>query len=188
MPNRKPPEIIYPTALNVERFHEIVISQRGSRGYNSLGLVDAGIEWAKNTITYHVPSPGLLYRAGALMFAYVNFHPFADGNKRTALMTTSFFFFLNKYAFNITADSPDFTLEIAESWARNTNPPIVEIEKIVTWLRPRVAPLPASLRALLDFGMRNTRLDQKGWDVALKPWIDRTSKEFAKLTKKNHKK
>ena len=56
MPNRKPLDIIYPTIVNVERFHQIVVSQRGSTGYNSVGLVDVGIEWAKHTITYHLDS------------------------------------------------------------------------------------------------------------------------------------
>jgi len=73
MRNRKPLDIIYPTTLNVERFHEIVVSQRGSKGYNSLGLVDVGIEWASNIITYHAPSPGLLLRAGALMLPMSTF-------------------------------------------------------------------------------------------------------------------
>src|SRR2546430_13746878 len=91
MRSRKPLDIIYPTILNVEHFHKIIVSQRGSIGYNSIGLIDVGIEWAKHTITYHESSPGLLTRAGALMFAYTNFHAWADGNKRTALMTTAFF-------------------------------------------------------------------------------------------------
>ena|SRR5437867_1495285 len=111
MPNRKPLDIIFPTTVNVEAFHDFIIKQRGSTGYNSLGLVDVGIEWATHTITYHAPSPGLLLRASAMMFAYVNFHAWADGNKRTALMTTAFFFFLNQYGFDITSDSADFTLK-----------------------------------------------------------------------------
>ena len=187
MPNRKPSDIIYPTTLNVERFHEIVISQRGSSGYNSLGLVGVGIEWAKNNITYEVPNPGLLLRAGAMMFAYVNFHAWADGNKRTALMSTAFFFFLNQYGFNITLDSPDFTVEIAESWIKNnTNPPIVEIRKIADWLRPRVA-LPGLSYAVNRFSMRNTKLDDKSWEIFLEPWIDITSEQIKAIGKKNNK-
>ncbi len=188
MPNRKPLDIIYPTIVNVERFHQIVISQRGSTGYNSLGLVDVGVEWAKHTITYHLDSPGLLVRAGALMFAYVNFHAWADGNKRTGLMSTAFFFFLNQFSFDITQDAADFTLEVAERWSKNPNAtPIEEIEHIVNWLRPRVIP-PGVFRGLGRFMIKNTKLDQQGWDVALKPWIDKTSKQIDLLAKKNNKK
>jgi death on curing protein len=178
MPYRKPLDIIYPTTVNVERFHEIVVAQRGSTGYNSFGLVDVGIEWAKHTITYHDPSPGLLARAGALMFAYVNFHAWADGNKRTALMTTAFFFHLNQYGFDITPDSADFTLQVAESWIKNPNAlPIEEIGKIVNWLRPRVSP-PGLLRGPGRFLVNHTALDEEGWEIALKPWIDRTSRRI----------
>src|SRR2546430_5749512 len=139
MRSRKPLDIIYPTILNVEHFHKIIVSQRGSIGYNSIGLIDVGIEWAKHTITYHESSPGLLTRAGALMFAYTNFHAWADGNKRTALMTTAFFLHLNQYGFDITEDSADFALEVAKRWTNNPNAqPIDEIVKIVNWLRPRV--------------------------------------------------
>lgn len=187
MPNRKPLDIIYPTTLNVERFHEIVISQRGTSGYNSVGLVNVGIEWAKNNITYEIPNPGLLLRAGAMMFGYVNFHPFADGNKRTALMTTAFFFFINQYGFDMTEDSPDFTLKIAESWIKNNNPPIVEIQKIVEWLRPRVVS-PGVLRGVDRFMIKNANLDERIWELALKPWIDTASEQIEALGKKNNKK
>jgi death-on-curing protein len=175
---RKPLDVIFPTIVNVERFHEIVIRQRGSSGYNSFGLVDVGIEWARHTITYHDPSPGLLARAGALMFAYVNFHAWADGNKRTALMTTAFFFHLNQYGFDITPDSADFTLQVAESWIKNQNTsPIQEIGKIVDWLRPRIT-APGLTRGVGRFMINHTALDEEGWDIALKPWIDMTSKQI----------
>ena len=36
-----------------------------------------------------------------MMYAYVAFHQFSDGNKRTALMVTSFFFFLNGFIFTL---------------------------------------------------------------------------------------
>src|SRR5437879_5801300 len=139
MPSRtKPRPIIYPTILNVDHFHNIVISQRGTVGYNTKGLIDVGIEWAKDRIDYYLPSSGLLHRAAAMTFAYVNFHAFNDGNKRTALLATSFFFFLNGYVFDIPTDAPDFTVEVAERWENLVNPePIIEIERIVPWLRSR---------------------------------------------------
>ena len=48
-----------------------------------------------------------------MMYAYISFHPFADGNKRTGLMTTSFFFLINGYTFTITSDAPEFAVETA---------------------------------------------------------------------------
>ena len=122
------------------------------------------------------------------MFAYVNFHAWADGNKRTALMTTAFFFFLNQYRFDITQDSADFTLEVADSWIRNpTAPPIQEIQKIANWLRPRVASS-GLLRGVGRFIIENTKLDEESWESLLKPWIETTSKQIDLLSKKHKKK
>jgi len=86
-------EILYPIPSNVIDFHNIVIKQRGSAGYMSPGMVEGCIEWARTDVYNFVPFPTLLKRAAATMYAYITFHPFADGNKRTSLMTTSFFSF-----------------------------------------------------------------------------------------------
>ncbi len=104
-------EILYPTSANVEDFHNILIKQRGTAGYVSQGMVTGCLEWARTEVFNFVPFPSLLKRAAATMYAYISFHPFADGNKRTSLMTTSFFFFINGYTFEITDDAPDFAVE-----------------------------------------------------------------------------
>src|SRR5215467_8961459 len=102
-------DLLYPTVANVEQFHDLIITQRGISGHNSNGLVDVGLEWAEYVVDNYYPSPGLLQRAGAMMFAYVLFHAWNDGNKRTALLTTDYFFFLNDYTLVLTEDAPFWT-------------------------------------------------------------------------------
>src|SRR5947209_3587355 len=79
MATRKHRELLYPTVENVERFHEMIISQRGIPGYNSNGLIDVGLGWAQYLVENYYPSPGLLQWAGTMMFAYVLFHAWNDG-------------------------------------------------------------------------------------------------------------
>ena len=105
--------ILYPTSNHVEDFHTTLIQQRGSTGYMSQGMVDGCLEWAQTDVFNFVPFPSLLRRAAAMMYAYISFHPFADGNKRTGLMTNSFFFVINGYTFTITSDAPEFAVETA---------------------------------------------------------------------------
>ena len=73
------------------------------------------------------------------MYAYINFHPFADGNKRTALMTTAFFCFLNGYELRITDDAPLFTKDVASRTADTEgHDTATEIRNIENWLKPRI--------------------------------------------------
>jgi hypothetical protein len=48
------------------------------------------------------------------METIIDFHPFADGNKRVALLATFFFLYWNGYDFVIPENAADFSIEIAE--------------------------------------------------------------------------
>ena len=186
MASRKRSELLYPSVADVERFHDRIISQRGTSGYNSHGLIDIGLEWAKHTITYYFPSPGLLQRAGAMMYGYVMFHPYADGNKRTALLTTDFFFFLNHYTLVITEDAPEFVRDFYLSCIAENASAIEEIQKACSWLRKRLVPLPSGMtRGLIGLLLRTSQLDNVGWEFILESWLENTAKRFEAFTKKN---
>lgn len=131
-------EIFYPPIFFVEDFHNTLIRQRGSPGYMSKGMVASCMEWTKTEVYNYIPFPGLLKRAAAMTYAYITFHPFADGNKRTALMVTSFFLFINGYSLQITDDSPDFALQVAQRCSDDRHNPTEEIERISDWLRPKI--------------------------------------------------
>lgn len=77
-------------------------------------MIQGSLQWAETSVFDYDPYPGIFQRAAAILYAYSIDHAFLDGNKRTALMTSSFFFFLNGYTLNIPDDSPEFTVKIVE--------------------------------------------------------------------------
>jgi len=181
--------ILYPAPFNVLDFHDTVIRQRGSTGYMSPGMVEGCIEWARTDVYNFVPFPNLLMRAAAMMYAYITFHPFADGNKRTSLMTTSFFFFINGYKFRITDDAPDFALETARRCEREVgHSPSEEIERISNWLKTRIG---YSVFTLATYRKVRGRLapdatsqdliQAKGWNTYYLLWRIETTQGFAEL-------
>jgi death-on-curing protein len=66
--------------------------------------------WIRNFIPY----PHLLHKATVLLHSVISFHPFVDGNKRIALLATTFYLHWNGYDFEIPYDADKFTIEIAE--------------------------------------------------------------------------
>jgi death-on-curing protein len=104
----------YPSPHEVEDLHSAIIAQRGTRGWMSKGMVKGCLEWASTYVFNTMPFPTFLLQGSALMYGFITFHPFTDGNKRTALMTTAFFFFLNGHTLLIGSDAPEFTKSIAE--------------------------------------------------------------------------
>ncbi len=114
MPDLLQHALFYPNRHEVEDLHSSIIQQRGTRGYVSRGMVEGCLELASTYVFDTMPFPTLLAQASALMYGFITFHPFADGNKRTALMTTAFFFFLNGHTLLISPDAPEFTKSIAE--------------------------------------------------------------------------
>ena len=115
---RKARLILYPRAAHVEKFHDILIKQKGVEGYHRKEMIQGSLDWVQTEIFEYNPFPGVFERAAAILFAYTINHAFLDGNKRTALMTSSFFFFLNGYNLNIPEDSPEFTVSIVEQAAK----------------------------------------------------------------------
>jgi death-on-curing protein len=128
--------IFFPTTRDVDVFHRIVIAQRGEAGYVSKGLVEGALEWAMTDVYKFIPFPSLLLKAAALMYAYTCFHPYSDGNKRTALMTTSFFLELNSYSLDIPDDAPEFARGLAlRTLDTAGHDPNFEIRRVGDWLR-----------------------------------------------------
>jgi death-on-curing family protein len=185
---QKRPAILYPSSADVETFHDTLIRQSGNPGHIWREKVQSSIDWARTEVYNFVPFPGMLNQASAILYAYIIFHPFIDGNKRTALMTTSFFFFINGYSFRITDDSPEFTKGVAEEGANAGTTPQGEIIRIGKWLRPNV-----SRPILMDVLYRNIRSDlppeaglvslvnHPSWDRYYQIWRLSTTERFRHL-------
>ncbi len=114
--------IFYPRASDVEGFHVYLISQRGTPGTYTESKIQGTLEWAQTHVFGHDPFPTIYHQAGAFLYSFAVEHVFLDGNKRTALMTTSFFLFLNGYSMDIPDDSADFTIGIVEKATEKSQP------------------------------------------------------------------
>lgn len=82
-------------------------------GYSD-ALVQVCVERPFVDIYNYIPYPNTLTKASVLLETITNFHPFADGNKRTALLSLFFFLYWNGYDFSIPENADEFTVEIAE--------------------------------------------------------------------------
>jgi death-on-curing protein len=81
---------------------------------HSEGMVQVCVEKPFVDIYNFIPFPHTLHKASVLLESIINFHPFADGNKRVALLSMFFFLYWNGYDFHIPEDADAFTVEVAE--------------------------------------------------------------------------
>ena len=111
----------YETLVNLYRGTEDPITF----GY-SKAMIHVCVERPQTDIYNKIPFPHLLHKAAVLMDTIITFHPFADGNKRVALLATYYFLYWNGYDFNIPEDADEFTIEVARSK--------FNVNKILSWL------------------------------------------------------
>jgi len=119
--------LLAPSTLTVKAIHATFIEQYGVDGYMCEGMVEGCLERAMTYIYEFKPFPQLFLKAGAILHSFIMFHPFVDGNKRTAFETTKLFLRLNGYELIAPKDGVDFTRAIAEL-------KITKVEEIAEWL------------------------------------------------------
>lgn len=93
--------------------------------YNA-NMISVCVKRPQNVVFGKKMYPHHLQKAAVLMHSIINFHPFTDGNKRTALISTAFYLHWNGYNFTIPEDADSFTIEVAKG---NRN-----INEILLWL------------------------------------------------------
>ena len=82
------------TAIAME-LHEIVLKySNGLSGIRNASLVSSPLEAIKDDGYY----PNFSDKLAFLLYSFVNNHPFADGNKRTAIMLCALFLSVNGYS------------------------------------------------------------------------------------------
>ncbi len=100
-------------------FHETLVNLYRDAEYpitlgHSEGMLEVCVERPLVSIYDFIPFPHILHKATILMETMICFHPFIDGNKRTALLSVFFFLYWNGYNLHIPEDAADFTIEIAK--------------------------------------------------------------------------
>lgn len=91
----------YPSVEDVLDIHEDIVSEYPdtSSGINSRGDIEFVLEYISEGSVGSVPET-VHEKAFHLLRLLVANHPFVDGNKRTALNTTTVFYLLNGYRFD----------------------------------------------------------------------------------------
>ncbi len=78
----------YPKAATISRLHDYIIkSQGGASGPLNPNLLQAALARPKTQVYGFEPYRDLIAKVSALAYGIITWHPFLDGNKRTAIAT-----------------------------------------------------------------------------------------------------
>jgi death on curing protein len=90
------PEPVWVRADVVEAIHRRQLAEHGgAEGVRDAGALSSALDRPRNRLAYGNPPPDLAELAAAYGFGIARNHPFADGNKRTALIVMRLFLKLN---------------------------------------------------------------------------------------------
>jgi len=122
----KPPKWIT-TAIVTAIHDEAIFEFGGLAGVRDIGLLESALDRPRNRLAYE-PKTTLFELAASLCVGVAKNHPFIDGNKRTALLATRAFFFLNGYALEPDGEDEVLTMVAVADGS------LSEAE-LATWLR-----------------------------------------------------
>jgi death-on-curing protein len=115
------------TAIHDEAIYEF----GGLAGIRDFGLLESALDRPRNRLAYE-PKSTLFELAATLCVGLAKNHPFIDGNKRTALLATCAFLFLNGYALEATEEDEVLTMvAVADS--------SLSEQQLADWLRMNCA-------------------------------------------------
>jgi death on curing protein len=115
------------TAIHDEAIYEF----GGLAGIRDFGLLESALDRPRNRLAYE-PKSTLFELAATLCVGIAKNHPVIDGNKRTALLATRAFLFLNGYALEPTEEDEVLTMvAVADSSLRE--------HQFADWLRRNCA-------------------------------------------------
>jgi len=111
------------TAIHDEAIYEF----GGLAGIRDIGLLESALDRPRNRLGYATKST-LFELAATLCVGLTKNHPFIDGNKRTALLATRAFLFLNGYALEPAEEDEVLTLVSVADGSLNE-------QQLAAWLR-----------------------------------------------------
>jgi len=100
----------------------------GEHGVRDLGLLESAVARPQATFDSAALYPDLFQKAAAFMQSLAQNHPFVDGNKRTAIISTAMFLLQNGHRLQTTNEEMErFTLLVV-----NKRP---SLDEIASWFR-----------------------------------------------------
>jgi death-on-curing protein len=105
------PELASRDLVNLHNFVQRVFNI--SAGVRDPSILEAVVERPVHGFYGNTPFPNLFSKAASLMEAIIQWHPFIDGNKRTALIATSVYLSVNGYSLILPLSAVRFTVMVA---------------------------------------------------------------------------
>lgn len=127
--SRKNSPVQYLAAEDILVLHDRVIEETGGvHGMRDLGLLIAAAERPRTSFGSKELYPDAFLKAAALFESIARNHAFVDGNKRTAVLATARFLFINGYT--LTTTNPELERFVLTAVVKK-----LSIEKIAVWLK-----------------------------------------------------
>jgi death-on-curing protein len=125
-------KIVWLLEETVIAIHQRQVSEHGGiEGLRDEGLLSSALARPQNLLAYAQPRPDLAALAAAYAYGIARDHPFADGNKRTALVAARTFLLLNGVNLEASQDEKYLTfLQLAQG--------TVTEEQLADWIRKRI--------------------------------------------------
>lgn len=125
----------WPTKQQVLAIHAMQLAWHGgASGVRDQGLLESALARAQNIASYAEETPSLAILAAAYGAGITRNHPFVDGNKRTALVTT--FTFIERNGFRVTASQHDAYLVFYDLAAGKLSE-----DELARWLEANIEPV-----------------------------------------------
>lgn len=116
------------TVAMVSAIHDEAIYEFGGlAGVRDLGLLESALDRPRNRLAYE-PKSSLFELAAALCIGIARNHPFNDGNKRTALLATRAFLYLNRHRLEPREDDEVMTMVAVADGS-------MDEEHVAAWLK-----------------------------------------------------
>jgi death-on-curing protein len=125
-------KIVWLLEETVIAIHQRQVSEHGGiEGLRDEGLLSSALARPQNLLAYAQPRPDLAALAAAYAYGIARDHPFADGNKRTALVAARTFLLLNGVNLEASQDEKYLTFfQLAQG--------TVTEEQLADWIRKRI--------------------------------------------------
>jgi len=133
------------TKDSIDFLHDKVIKQdpNAEPGYSSESLIGVSMERAMSSYYGEIQYKGIFEKTSALIHGIITFHPFTDGNKRTALLAAYWFLLVHGYKFRIMRE------DILKTFVSIAKDEICDIEDISRWVEKNTKKMGLGRRFLL---------------------------------------
>lgn len=150
--DEEPKSVSYLSAADIRGIHELIVESNAdtTAGISSPGDIEYTVEYIQEGHFGHVPD-SLHEKAFQLLRLIAANHPFVDGNKRTALMSTRIFYALNGLRFDYDRTIKEILKALATDEAN------VDSDDVIEYLREHTEPLAPEYEATINLWL--SRID-----------------------------